>query len=1106
MKHRQRVTVPKPRRLEPELSQVTGLVSAHAAARSLRLSPAWIVAAAVIIFFLPVLFGNYTLIPQNPGEVFSGAASEQGLGYHTADPVGSFTELSYGRFLRQTIHSGHIPFWSPFQALGHPFLADTLFSALFAPATALRLLLPSTHWGLICVLNVLLASLSIYALALEYGCMRRPAVVGAITYLALGTTVLYAPVFSVACVTAWAPLLILGIERLAARPAGNRKLDYGCAIAGAYGVITGGHVTITLLTVLLAGLYSATRLVQLQSRASVKRLALAAGIAILLTAVHWLPLAEYATYRGNTYADFSHESFSPRDLPAYFVPYIYGRLNEAHTETNPPVDIHECWSLGWLPPGILPLLMAGASFFYCRRSSKTAPFALALAAGVMGLWAFGVAPFHLFSRLPFMNRVRPSYIPVTVGFVLCLIAAIGFHRIEEGAVRLRAVAGGTLAVLAAVIAGGGALLLSQKTGGAEAGGYLLRHASYPLLWAAVALIALAAGRRPDRYRLLFAAGVGLPLFSVIAFFPWASTAAISRAWGGALGCFIAAVVVGYFYCARGARVALGAVAAAALASRSWVMAAPHHLPAKHDLFQLPAYAEFLQRHIGAGYRAYGLDGFLFPNLSSAYQIATPNRVTAIVTPQDERFYHRYLDAFQSPEQFSGLDLAGPDGTPVSEFHRNRRFWDYIGVRYVVSQRGATDLATFREGTWLLNGTPGHAAESVSYGKPGDLPIVGDWNGDGRPKPGIFRAGLWILDWNGNKQWDTSDAAHVIHFGLPGDVPVIGDWSGDGRPKIGVFRQGLWVVDWNGNGKWDATDAEHIFRLGGPGDIPVTGDWNGDGRLKAGVFRDGEWMVDWDGQLPRQVAAAPRVFRFGSAGDRPLIGDWNGDGRLKVGVFRSGAWLLDWNGNGQWDETDAGHQLMFGSAGDIPLVWSRASATTGSALTAAFEDRARHALVWQNNEAQMRAYVASGIGSAGDWQEAQDRFAAQTDLRKIAFVEPGVTCGSNQALPGEAGRVLAIRMQANRVEIDADTHAAGMLVLVDAFMPGWTARVDGKPSAVVRVNGTFRGACIQTEGRHHVSMDYEPPHWHLAAGLSFAGALMLIGLGLAPIGIRGRGDS
>ena len=142
------------------------------------------------------------------------------------------------------------------------------------------------------------------------------------------------------------------------------------------------------------------------------------------------------------------------------------------------------------------------------------------------------------------------------------------------------------------------------------------------------------------------------------------------------------------------------------------------------------------------------------------------------------------------------------------------------------------------------------------------------------QPGVYRNGAWFVDWNGNNQWDATDAAHVFFFGLPGDLPVMGDWNGDGRLKVGVYRNGAWYVDWNGNNQWDATDAAHVFYFGLPGDLPVMGDWNGDGRLKAGVYRKGAWFVDWNGNNQWDATDAAHVFLFGLPGDLPVMAHWD----------------------------------------------------------------------------------------------------------------------------------------------------------------------------------------------------------------------------------------
>ena len=118
----------------------------------------------------------------------------------------------------------------------------------------------------------------------------------------------------------------------------------------------------------------------------------------------------------------------------------------------------------------------------------------------------------------------------------------------------------------------------------------------------------------------------------------------------------------------------------------------------------------------------------------------------------------------------------------------------------------------------------------NFGQAGDLPIVGDWNGTGEEEIGFFRPQTqqWYLDLNGNGKWDGATVDKQLGpYGLSTDLPIVGDWDGTGKVRIGVYRPstGQWFLDLNGNGKWDGSPLDRVVGpFGQVGDLPVVGNW------------------------------------------------------------------------------------------------------------------------------------------------------------------------------------------------------------------------------------------------------------------------------------------
>jgi hypothetical protein len=102
--------------------------------------------------------------------------------------------------------------------------------------------------------------------------------------------------------------------------------------------------------------------------------------------------------------------------------------------------------------------------------------------------------------------------------------------------------------------------------------------------------------------------------------------------------------------------------------------------------------------------------------------------------------------------------------------------------------------------------------------------------------------------------------------------------------------------------------------------------------------------------------------------------------------------------------------------------------------------------------------------------------------------------ASPALPAarQARARVALR-RANAVVVEAWLDGHGVLVLLDAFTPGWLAEVDGRPAEVLRANGLFRGVRLGP-GRHRVTFSYRP--WAVKAGAAASGLGLACAAGLA----------
>jgi peptidoglycan/xylan/chitin deacetylase (PgdA/CDA1 family) len=225
-------------------------------------------------------------------------------------------------------------------------------------------------------------------------------------------------------------------------------------------------------------------------------------------------------------------------------------------------------------------------------------------------------------------------------------------------------------------------------------------------------------------------------------------------------------------------------------------------------------------------------------------------------------------------------------------------------------------------TWYVSDTLGSGPANwiFDFGAPGDLPIAGDWNGDGTITPGVVRGNIWYL----RNTMSAGSPDITFAYGRAADAVVVGDWDGNGTSTPGVVRGNTWYLrNSNSGGAGSVT-----FAFGRASDTVVAGDWDGNGTSTPGVIRGAtRYLRNSNSGGPTNL-----TYVFGRATDRHLVGDWDGNGTVTAGVVRNGMWYL----RNAHSSGIADLSFSYGAPGDLPLTTDSAFARDrgGRSLTAA----------------------------------------------------------------------------------------------------------------------------------------------------------------------------
>jgi hypothetical protein len=136
--------------------------------------------------------------------------------------------------------------------------------------------------------------------------------------------------------------------------------------------------------------------------------------------------------------------------------------------------------------------------------------------------------------------------------------------------------------------------------------------------------------------------------------------------------------------------------------------------------------------------------------------------------------------------------------------------------------------------------------------------------------------------------------------------------------------------------------------------------------------------------------------------------------------------------------------------------------------------------------------ASFAPSASSASTPQPTLERLRDL--VATGSPEVVVQADSAPATAPGTVLSVERGRERIVIEAEASGPALLVVNDAWWPGWVARIDGAEVPHFPADVLVRGIPFPA-GRHRLEMVYEPPEMRWGLALTGVGAVLVIGLAL-----------
>ena len=408
------------------------------------LSAAVVFGLILIIFFNPMLMGRqlsqqHMLWAEWPWHGFQPAELSQPILANEGDEAHTFYPLRYAS--EKMVKAGELPLWNPYSYGGHVMLGDQQ-SALAYPLIWIGLIFPlDWAWGPICLLNLLIAAMGIFAFARGVGIRRSGALVSGTVFM-LSAPMLGWLQWPHALVFALFGWLLFATDRLTKS---GRWRDFALV-----GIVVGlsilaGHPESAILNSAAALAYAVAVILADRARRAtalvgLRKLAMwvgAHGLGALIAGVAILPF--YPAY------DLSIERISHKyqarspldswDAILYLMPDLFGRADSWPNVSR----LDFLFTSTLVDFGVGALVLALIAFWRLRSLATTK--AVTTVAALSAILMFGIFPAALLIKIPPLNTVIVQRVYIYIAAAGAIGAGAAVASLLRKGLSLRAVVG-----------------------------------------------------------------------------------------------------------------------------------------------------------------------------------------------------------------------------------------------------------------------------------------------------------------------------------------------------------------------------------------------------------------------------------------------------------------------------------------------------------------------------------------------------------------------------------------------------------------------------------------------------------------------------------------